>query len=416
MATFRVVPDKRYSRKNNEHRICLITTVEGKVRYLPLKYEISKEQYDLAFNKKSMRSDCIDLREEFHAIETRAERIYNSMRRYDPERFKKLFYEDGNNVDDIDPEMPMTLELSKLIQYYLDKSTMKYSTKIHVKVSLNLVDQYSPGIHIDEIDSKFLKGYETKMINDGKSISTIASYMRNLRTIINYYRGLNVLPADYIYPFGKNGYSIKNVRKRKHVLSADEILRVIELEEFDSPKQEFARNIWLVLYYGNGINPIDLLRLRWNQIHNNSITLIRTKTETTRVYDMQEILIPLMDGLKYYLDKVSDPTSPFVLGKLKDGYTQKSLYNRKGRFRDEINSELKKIREKLNLSVPFLMSTARDCYAMTLKRNGVSREFTSDSLGHSDIRTTSHYLDSLSIDESFAVNNNLVKSMKRKVS
>jgi integrase len=416
MATFRVVPDKRYSRKNNEHRICLITTVEGKVRYLPLKYEISKEQYDLAFKKKSMRSDCIDLREEFHAIETRAERIYNSMRRYDPERFKKLFYEDGNSVDDVDPEMPMTLQLSKLIQYYLDKSTLKYSTKIHVKVSLNLVDQYSPGIHIDEIDSKFLKGYETKMLNDGKSISTISSYMRNLRTIINYYRGLNVLPADYIYPFGKNGYSIKNVRKRKHVLSADEILRVIELEEFDSPKQEFARNIWLILYYGNGINPIDLLRLRWNQINNNSITLIRTKTETTRVYDMQEILIPLTDELKYYLDKVGVPTSPFLLGKLKDGYTQKSLYNRKGRFRDEINSELKKIREKLNLSVPFLMSTARDCYAMTLKRNGVSREFTSDSLGHSDIRTTAHYLDSLSIDESFAVNNNLVKRKNRKVS
>ena len=204
-----------------------------------------------------------------------------------------------------------------------------------------------------------------------------------------------------------------NIRKRKHVLSADEILRVIEHEEFDNPKQEFARNIWLILYYGNGINPIDLLRLRRNQINNNSITLIRTKTETTRVYDMQEILIPLTNELKYYLDKVSDPTSPFLLGKLKEGYTQKSLYNRKGRFREEINTELKAIKDRLNLSVPLLMSTARDCYAMTLKRNGVSREFTSDSLGHSDIRTTAHYLDSLSIDESFAVNNNLVKRKNR---
>ena len=62
------------------------------------------------------------------------------------------------------------------------------------------------------------------------------------------------------------------------------------------------------------------------------------------------------------------------------------------------------------------MSTARDCYAMTLKRNGVSREFTSDSLGHSDIRTTSHYLDSLSIDESFEVNNNLVRRKNRTAS
>lgn len=49
---------------------------------------------------------------------------------------------------------------------------------------------------------------------------------------------------------------------------------------------------------------------------------------------------------------------------------------------------------------------------MILKKNNVSREFTSDSLGHSDIRTTSHYLDSLSIDESFEVNNRLVKRNK----
>ena len=102
-------------------------------------------------------------------------------------------------------------------------------------------------------------------------------------------------------------------------------------------------------------------------------------------------------------------TSKYILGKLKEGYTETSLLNRKNRFRQEINPELRKIGERLNLTVPLTMSTARDCYAMTLKRNNVSREFTSYSLGHSDIRTTSHYLDSLSIDESFEVNNMLVK-------
>ncbi len=143
---------------------------------------------------------------------------------------------------------------------------------------------------------------------------------------------------------------------------------------------------------------------------------IRTKTETTRVYDIQEITIPLTEELKYYLDKVGDPSSPFVLGKLKEGYSETTLLNRKNKFRQEINLELRKIGERLNLPVSLTMSTARDCYAMTLKRNGVSREFTSDSLGHSDIRTTSHYLDSLSIDESFTVNNNLLKRKNRKAS
>ena len=43
------------------------------------------------------------------------------------------------------------------------------------------------------------------------------------------------------------------------------------------------------------------------------------------------------------------------------------------------------------------MSSARDAYASTLDRNGEQRENISSMLGHSDIRTTANYLDSLSI-------------------
>lgn len=60
------------------------------------------------------------------------------------------------------------------------------------------------------------------------------------------------------------------------------------------------------------------------------------------------------------------------------------------------------------------MATARDCYASSLRRSGVSVEDIGDMLGHNDPRTTLHYLDSLSIDESFKVNNRLVKPKKDK--
>ncbi|NOR74162.1 MAG: tyrosine-type recombinase/integrase, partial [Draconibacterium sp.] len=243
-----------------------------------------------------------------------------------------------------------------------------------------------------------------------KSISTVSSYLRNLRTILNYFQNVKrIIPSDYKYPFARGGYSIKSVRKKKTVLTAEEILSVIELNDFDSWKQEYARDIWMVLYYGSGINPIDLLLLRWKNVAARHIHLIRKKTETTRKSNIQELTLPLTDELRYYLNKVGDPTSPFILGKIKEGYRETTLFNRKNRFRIEINTELKKIRSKLNLSAPLLMSTARDCYASTLKRNGVSREKINDMMGHADPRTTSHYLDSLSIDETFDVNKHLVK-------
>ncbi len=413
MATFKVVPDNRYKRKDNSHRYCLRTIVERKVKYLPLEFELTTEQHNLVFKKKLMSKEFIDFREKMSDIETKAERIFSSMKRYDPDRFKMFFYGKGEGSVDKDSGLPKTLALKELAKYYVENADIKHSTKIHVKCSLNIIEQFSPGIFIDEIDTKFLKQFEKQMLGQGKSNSTVSSYLRNLRTLINYYKDVKkMLPIDFDYQFGKGGHSIKNIKKRKRVMSEDEIQKIIELNKFESPKQEYARDIWIVLYNANGINAIDLLKMRWDSIKSDYIPVIRTKTETTRHYESQEIAIPLTDELKYYLKKVGDPLSPFVLGKLHEGYSEIALYNRKNRFRNEINTELKKIGEKLNLSLPLKMSTARDCYAMTLKRNKVPREFTADSLGHSDIRTTSSYLDSLSIAESFDVNNMLVKRKK----
>lgn len=413
MATFKVVADKRYKRKDNTNRYCLRVTVEGTVRYLPLQFQLTPEQHTLVFSKKAMGTECIDFREKIREIEIKAERVYNSMRRYDAERFKQLFYDQGKISGEQDSSLPITLSVTELFQYYADNTQIKEGTKIHMKVTQSMLNKFHSGIYIDDIDVKFLKSFELNQLGKGKSISTVASYMRDIRTVTNYFRqAKKILPADYEYPFGKGGYSIMSVRKMKNVLLADEIMAVITQKKFEDPKQEYARNIWLCLYYANGINVIDLLRLRWDNVEYNHIHLIRKKTETTRKSNIQELTIPLTPELKYYINLVGDPTSPFVLGKIKEGYTETALRNRKNRFRQEINTELKKISTSLKLTVPLIMASARDCYASSLNRMGVPREFISNMLGHNDPRTTSHYLDSLSIDGTFKVNDFLVKGKK----
>jgi integrase len=410
MATFKVVADKRYTKKNNTNRYCLRATVNGTVRYLPLQFQLTPEQHALVFSKKAMGAECIDFREKIKEIEIKAERVYISMRRYDAERFKKLFYDQGKTSDDQDSSLPRTLSVTELFQYYADNTQIKEGTKIHMKVCQSMLNKFQSGVYIDDIDVKFLKSFEKNQLDKGKSISTIASYMRDIRTVTNYFSQVKkILPADYEYPFGKGGYSIKAVRKKKNVLSADEILAVISHKKFEDPKQEYARNIWLCLYYMNGLNIIDLLRLRWENVEYNHIHLFRKKTETTRKSNIQELVMPLTPDLKHYLNLVGDPTSPFVLGKIKEGYTETALRNRKNRFRQEINTELKNISKSMKLTVPLIMASARDCYASTLDRNGVPRESISNMLGHSDPRTTAHYLDSISIDGTFKVNAFLVK-------
>ncbi len=414
MATFKVVLDTRYKHKDKTHRYCLRTTVDGKVKYLPLEYNLTEEQHNMVFKKMVMTKECIDLREKFSEIETHAQRVFSSMRHYDPERFKQLFYKKDNQTQQTDPTLPKTLAMKELFEYYMTNTSIKVSTRIHMKVVLSKLQEFHHNVYVDDIDVQFLKDFEKAQTKKKKSVATVASYMRDIRTVLNYFSQVKkIIPRDYNYPFGKGGYSIKLKKKKKNVLQEEEILSLIDLNTFESNKQEYAHNIFMLLYYACGINPIDLLKLRWEDLDHNHFHFIRTKTETTRKSEVQELVIPLTEEVKFYLNKVGDPTSPFVLGKLHEDYTDQSLRNRKNRFRQEINTELKKIGKRLNLSVTLRMASARDAYASTLDRNGEHRENISSMLGHSDIRTTSNYLDSLSIKKTFDINDKLVKRKKK---
>jgi hypothetical protein len=258
--------------------------VDGKVHYFQLKLSLTEAEHKAVFEKNSMSRNCIDIREQCHDLETKAQRIFSSMKRFDPKRFKVLFYGKEEVIPESDTTLPQTLELKELSKFYLKNANIKRSTKIHFKCSISIIEQFSPGVYLEDIDPKFLKKFEAHELGMGKSLSTVSSYMRNLRTLINYYLTVKkIIPNDYSYPFGKGGHSIKTVRKRKRVLMEEEIQKVIDLDKFESPKEEYARNIWLVLYNANGINPIDLLKLRWDRFESNHFPIIRTKTETTRM-------------------------------------------------------------------------------------------------------------------------------------
>lgn len=257
MATFKVVPDNRYKRKNNTHRYCLRTMVAGKVRYLPLKYQLTEEQHNLVFIKMAMTTECIDLREKFSKVETHAQRVYASMRHFEPERFKQLFYNQGSNTTETASILPKTLLMKELFEYYMKNKSIKVGTRIHMKVSLNKLQEFYPNVYLDDIDIKFLNDFEKSQYSKRKSISTVASYLRDIRSVVSYFiKVKKIVPQDYNYPFGEERFSIKSLKKKKLVLQEDEITSIIELNKFDSTKQEYARNIFFTA----------LLQL-WNKSH-----------------------------------------------------------------------------------------------------------------------------------------------------
>ena len=232
--------------------------------------------------------------------------------------------------------------------------------------------------------------------------------MRDLRRIINYYTKVQkVIPNHYNYPFTEGGYQIKSYTPSKLVLSNDEIKSVVDFNDFDKPEQEFSRDVWLLLYRLNGINFVDLLRMRWTDINGNCLVFFRRKTELTTIKNVKKINAPLIPGAVELIEKIGVKSSPFILGQLPEDYSENTLVNRSDKLRRVFNKDLRFLTEKLNLSVPLTLETARDCYATCLKRSGKPIERISEMLGHSNVLVTQHYLGGMNLDETFDTNNDL---------
>jgi len=273
---------------------------------------------------------------------------------------------------------------------------------------MNLFESFKPGATVFDVTPEFCREFEKSKLDSGSSPAAISSWFRNLRRIINYYSKVKkIIPKFYDYPFFEGGYQIKSYMPSKLVLSNTEIKAVVDFKDFENSEQEYALDIWLMLYRLNGINFCDLLRMRWTDIKGNCLVFFRRKTELTTVKNVKQIRAPLIPGALELIEKIGVKSSPFILEQLQENYSEKTLVNKSDKLRKIINKDLRFMTSKLNLSVPLTLETARDCYATCLKRSGKSIERISEMFGHSSTLVTRHYLGGMNLDETFDTNNDL---------
>lgn len=402
MPTFNIVLDKRSKLKDNKYNLAVRMVHGNDVMYINLQ-KMTEDQYNKVFNKKAKDKETRAFLDTCDSYISKCERILSELKPFNKETFRKRFWEG-------DKEKPKSLLLTDLFDYYIqNKENIKPTTIDSLRYTRNRFENFKSGVSVGDVTGIFLKKFELDEINNNNSQATIDHHMRNLRTIINYFTFINkVIPKEYEYPFGKGGFTISSYFPSKQVLKEYEIKSVIDLNEFESDEHKYARDVWVLLYRLNGANFADLLRLRWNQIDGDYIFFTRKKTESTRRNNKKRITVPLTDKLWDSIDRVGDKGSPFLLGKLSEGYDEKTFKNTNHKIKQQINQKLRDIRVQLKLSRPLHLGTARDCYASTLDRNNTPREKTSQMLGHSNVLITEHYLDGLDPDSTFGINSSIL--------
>ena len=265
--------------------------------------------------------------------------------------------------------------------------------------SYNHLEKYAgKKIAFSIITVDWLKKYEKTMLSEGKSYTTISMYLRCMRALFNEAKSIGIL-KEAQYPFGKGKYEIPTGRGRKMALTLQQIKQVITYTD-ESEATEQYRDLWFFSYLCNGININDLLKLKYSNIDGDELHFYRSKTINTSK-EKKEIEALITPEMKKIIDKWGNPNKkpnnyifPFL-----DGYT--TPIEQKKRIQDvtrRINKHMKKISD--NLGLPGISTyTARHSFASVLKRSGANIAYISESLGHSDLKTTENYLASFERDE-----------------
>ena len=281
----------------------------------------------------------------------------------------------------------------------LNKAQQVGNMLIYDNVLKGLERFAGPRIRFESITVSWLEKYALFLRKEGKAQTTIAIHLRTLRAILNIVKQQGVI-REAQYPFGRGlgQYHIQAGEGRKLALTLEQIGRLARYEDGSDATAKY-RDYWLFLYLCNGINVADFVRLRFRDIVNGEICFVRQKTERlTRT--RKEIRVIVTDRMQAIIDRWGNSPAPdrFIFPVL-DGSEDAMRRKLKTQFLTRaINKRMKEVGEQLGIG-SISTYTARHSFATVLKRAGANIAYISESLGHSDLKTTENYLASFEREE-----------------
>lgn len=252
-------------------------------------------------------------------------------------------------------------------------------------------------IPLERVTPEWLKKMEINMLEDGVSMTTIGIRMRSLRTIMSMIKQDEVIPESN-YPFGKSKYQIRNTEGTKKALSISQIHKFVTYET-DNDVDRFYLDMWFFIYLCNGINVADLVELKHKDIVDGEIRYIRNKTarSSRTIRPIIATVTPEMNRIieRWGTDPIPDNHLFFLMEHSTDPIVKNDRIKNLVQI---INRRTKKVGMELGLG-NITTYTARHSFATVLKRSGANIAYISESLGHTDLKTTEKYLASFESEE-----------------
>ena len=246
-------------------------------------------------------------------------------------------------------------------------------------------------IKFDDITVKFLSDCEDFWSATGIEYATIGIYMRTLRAIIN--NGEDPYLSGTRYPFGegKNKYSIPEGGRKSIALDIEDIWKI---EDFETDNQGLmvARDIFIFMFYCNGLNFGDLCRLQYKDIDGASQEIVfhRKKTrDTKKKKNPEPICAPLLPPMVEIINRHGNKEQngyifPFLNGIERVDQNERKIKDAIQLALNPINNSLKVIAAQLGIDRNLSTAYTRNSYVTHLTSEMyISEIFVKQMVGHS---------------------------------
>jgi integrase/recombinase XerD len=330
----------------------------------------------------------------------------------------------------------------------------RIGTRKTYTTALNSFKQYAKQneIRFVEVTPEWLEGYVRWTTKKEMSINSAAINLRTLRAVFNYAIRIRVIPAD-LYPF--KFFKIRSERKFKIPLTDKEIEAIknyeaptfaVEIKQIKADSMaalkaihddllggKIAKKVYdlkansirywtpikenglirkakgiaealdyfLFSYYCNGMNMVDVAKLRHSDIQDEFLIYDRSKTRHTKT-QFKKIIIPIGPEILAIIKRRGNPTlnpKAYIFPVLEENLSEVTIKNRVLRWIADLNTSLGFIAEDLKIKKKLTTVIARHTFANRMSNFGADRRMIQEALGHQNSETTEHYLGTMDIEK-----------------
>lgn len=403
-----VIRDTRSKKGDDaEAPLKLLANISGDRFRVGIDLYATAADFNSAMKVKGGTEETKQLRKKLADLIQKAEEVLDSMQAPNKEGFIRFFKSDvgiSNTKCDVTPVF------QEKMKELTANGSIKYA--LMMRLTLSSLKSYRDPISFNDVDEKWLRGYEAKMVADGRSMTTIQMYAKNFRTIWNKAIKENLVPAKN-YPF--KDYQIGASVRSADVLFPEDIERIWKFEG-RTMRDRRSLAYWKFSYL-SAMNFKDLCYLKIKNIQTDILSFIREKTKATNRVKGAQVKVAIHPEMQKVIDeygnKSVDPEAyifPILNGRL----GAVDCEARRDKFQRQVNDHLKEIGNELGLKVQLRLGIARHSFATTLMMNGTPIAFIGQMLGHQNIKTTMNYIHTLPSEKYKEASNTLVPFLNDK--